>query len=240
MSCPANLAQGARQWAGSVGDDKTYRHPCEAPALCAFCGERLTRKIQRRCSCRCEPEDPTPPSSKDWQFIASAVAAEYVPVSPFAEPARQWAPECLCVTGAGHCLGPVTQRARQLLRGGVIPRTSQKCISPVRRWVRRSKLTRTTLPRGRAAFEDAEHARHTVTHWNSHTTTIFRGYGMFELATTAGFPNTRASVCFSGAAAQDGMPSPGLATPDGTSASEHTRSSLRSWTRSPPKSGRFA
>src|SRR5207244_10323724 len=126
--------------------------------------------------------------------------------------------------GPGRRLGPVTQRARQLLRGGVVPRTSQKRISPVRRWVRRSKLTRTTLPRGRAAFEGAEHVRHTVIHWNSHTTTIFLGYGMFQFATTAGFPTTRASVCFSGAATQDGMPSRGFATPDGTNASPQTRS----------------
>ena len=77
-----------------------------------------------------------------------------------------------------------------------MPRTSQKRIWPVRRWVRRSKLTRTTLPRGRAAFEGAEHVRHTVIHWNSHTTTIFLGYRMFQFATTPdgtnASPQTRA------------------------------------------------
>jgi hypothetical protein len=123
-----------------------------------------------------------------------------------------------------------TQRARQALSGGVIPRTSQKRISLVRRWVRRSKLTRTTLPCGRAAFEGAEQVRHTVIPWNSNTTTIFLGYGMFQFATTTGLPKTLVSVCVALAPTQAGMPSPGLAVPDGTNTSAQARS-----TRSSPE-----
>ena len=48
--------------------------------------------------------------------------------------------------------------------------------------------------RGRAPFEGAEHARQTVIHWNSHTTTIFRALGMFQVSVTVGFPKRRASV----------------------------------------------
>jgi hypothetical protein len=113
----------------------------------------------------------------------------------------------------------------------VIPCTSQNRISPVRRWVRRSKLTRTTLPRGRAPLEGAEHVRQTVIDWNSHTTTTFRGYGMFQFATMVGLPKTWVSVCIAVAPTQAGMPSRGLAVPDGTTTSAQARSTRSSRVR---------
>ncbi len=113
----------------------------------------------------------------------------------------------------------------------MIPCTSQNRISPVRRWVRRSKLTRTTLPFGRAPLEGAEHVRQTVIDWNSHTTTTFRGYGMFQFATMVGLPKTWVSVCVALAPTQAGMPSRGLAVPDGTNTSAQARSTRSSKVR---------